>query len=265
MTAVAQNDSELLFEEYLTAHGYSNWTHEAPVEGKRKKPDYRMDFGDSSLFFEVKEFDGPPPPMVCSYYDPYPPIREKINQAVRQFKEYKDFSCSLVLANPKAAFAQLGDHWVILGAMLGNLGFTVPLEIVPGKKHPSENVFLGGGKMVNHKRQEPQNTTISSVIVLGIYPLRQKTINIAIKNRQKELGRHTTFDEDLEFYEAIPDNPELRRPRVVVYQNPFARIPFRRDVFRGSFDETWGVEGKFIRRVFVGGEVARIESALERE
>jgi hypothetical protein len=48
------------------------------------------------------------------------------------------------------------------------------------------------------------------------------------------------LDEDLEFYEAIPESPELRRVRVVVYENPFARIPFRQDLFRGPFDELPG-------------------------
>src|ERR1035437_9655565 len=49
------------------------------------------------------------------------------NQAARQFKEYKEFSCSVVLANPTSAFVRLADPWAILGAMLGNLGFTVPV------------------------------------------------------------------------------------------------------------------------------------------
>lgn len=37
--------SELLFEEYLTAHGYMGWTHEKPMEGKPTTPDYRLLFG----------------------------------------------------------------------------------------------------------------------------------------------------------------------------------------------------------------------------
>jgi hypothetical protein len=45
----------------------------------------------------------------------------------------------------------------------------------------------------------------------------------------------------LEFYETIPDTAELRRVRVVVYENPFARIPFSRDLFRGPFDERWAL------------------------
>ena len=81
MTAANRNESEILFEEYLTAHGHNEWTHESPVEGKRKNPDYRLEYGGSSYFFEVKEFDAPMPPMGGGKYDPYGPIREKINQS----------------------------------------------------------------------------------------------------------------------------------------------------------------------------------------
>jgi hypothetical protein len=194
-------------------------------------------------------------------YDPYRPIREKINQVAR-LKEYKEFPCSVVLANPREAFVSLGDHSAIIGAMLGNLGFKIQLGVKPGDDQPIEEIFTGGGKMMNYKRQEPQNTTISSVIVLGTYPLRQARIKIAIREHQKELGRNTTVDEDLEFYEAISDSPELRRVRVVVYENPFARLPLSRDLFRGPFDERWGGDGEFMRRVYVGSEVAAIESVL---
>jgi len=230
VTAAIRNESELLFEEYLTAHGYTNWTHEVPVEGKRRNPDYQLEHDGSSLIFEVKEFEAQMPTMGVGTYDPYGPIREKINQATRQFKEYKEFSCSVVLANPQAAFVHLGDPWAIIGAMLGNLGFQFQLGVRPDKDHPLEQIFTRGGKMVNDKRRKPQNTTISSVIVLGSYPLRQNRIRLAIKGRQQELGRETTINEDLAFYEAIPDSLELRRVRVVVYENPFARIPFQQDL-----------------------------------
>jgi hypothetical protein len=53
---VAQrNESETLFEEYLTAHGYVDWTHEVPVEGKRKTPDYRLEYGVCSHFWFLSE------------------------------------------------------------------------------------------------------------------------------------------------------------------------------------------------------------------
>jgi hypothetical protein len=262
MPDARRNESELLFEEYLTAHKYTNWTHEVPVKGKRKKPDFRLEHGGSSHFFEVKEFEAPLPTPGFSTYDPYGPIREKINQATRQFREYKEYSCSVVLANPKSAFVHLGDPWAIIGAMLGNLGFQFQFGVKPDEEHRLEQVFTGGGKMVNYKRQEPQNTTVSSVIVLGTYPLRRNRIRAAIKDRQRELGRGTTLDEDLAFYEAMPESSDLRRVRVSVYDNPYARIPLHQDLFKGPYDERWSVDGEFMKRVYLGLEVARFEEVL---
>jgi hypothetical protein len=257
-----RNESELLFEEYLTSHGYVSWTHEPIIAGKRKHPDYLVEHGGAEQVFEVKEFDAPLPPLGFGAYDPYLPIREKINRATRQFKEYKECPCSLVLANPKGAFVQLSDPWAIFGAMLGNMGFTIPVGPNAPRGGQPKNVFLGGGKRVNEKRREPQNTTVSSIVVLGTFPLREKRIGMAIKERQAELGRMTTIEEDVEFYEAIPDSPDLRRVRVYVYENPYARIPHSRDSFNGPFDQRWGADGGFIRRVFVGTEVARFEETL---
>lgn len=262
MPSKVRYESELLFEEYLTAHGYTDWTHEIPVEGKRKRPDYRLQCGGASHVFEVKEFDAPPPVLGFGCYDPYGPIREKINQATRQFSEYKEFSCSVVLANPKSAFVDLGYPWAIAGAMLGNLGFSFERGVVPDQDHPIEQVFTCGGKMVNYKRQEPQNTTVSAVIVLETYPLRRNGIRLAIKERQNLLGRPTTLEEDLAFDEAMPETPDLRRVRVVTYENPYARIPLRPELLCGPFDERWGVKGEFISRVYIGPEAARIEDAL---
>jgi len=85
-------DSELLFEQYLLAHGLNQWDYETEIEGKKKRPDYRLEFQGDLLFFDVKEFhrksnESPRGPIA---YDPYPPVREKINAAREKFKEYKE-------------------------------------------------------------------------------------------------------------------------------------------------------------------------------
>ena len=258
MSNKARTDSEVLFEEYLTSHGHQEWTHEEPIEGKLKNPDYRIEHSGSLLFFEVKEFESAMPSMGYGAYDPYRPIREKINQAALQFKEYKEFPCSVVLASPKPTFVHLAYPSVIIGAMLGNLGVQFP---VGGTTDQMEQVFLGGGKMINDQRQEPQNTSISAVVVLTRYPLREKQVRITINERESELGRRLTIEEQMELYEAV-DPAEHRRVRVVVYENPYARMPLTRELFRGPFDERYGVDGEFIRRIYVGDEIERINDAL---
>lgn len=256
-------ESEQLFEQYLTAHGYTDWEHEPEIEGKRKKPDYRLAVAGSYFFFEVKEFDAPLPTLGYGSYDPYGPLREKINRAARQFKEFKAFACSVVMANPKYSFVDLDTPGIIIGSMLGNLGFEVQIGVPPGQQNSPKQVFTGGGKMVNYKRQKPQNTTISSIVILDHYPLRQMKIEIALDAWKRELGE-PSLEEVWGFCDAFPKTPEDRVLRVAVYENPYARIPLRRDLFRGPFDGRWGVDGEVLRRVYVGDDLRRIEEQLER-
>ena len=262
MNNMNRNESEQLFEQYLSTHGYENWAHEAPFEGRLKNPDYTLEHSGSTFIFEVKEFNTPMPGLGYSAYDPYRPIREKINQAARQFKEYKEFPCSAVLASPKPTFVHLAYPWAIIGAMLGNLGAQFQMGVMPDENHPMKQVFLGGGKMVNQKRQQPQNRTISAVIVLSKYDLRRQRIRVAITEQEKKLARKITPDEQLRFYTAIPESPELHPVRLVVYENPYARIPFSRDLFCGPFDERWGPDGDFLRRLFIGHEIQKIEEVI---
>jgi hypothetical protein len=255
--------SEILFERYLATHGYSGLKHEEPVEGKSTTPDYALPFRSATLYFEVKEFA--PSDLIPGYkaYDAYGPVREKINQAARQFKYYKENSCSLVLANPKGAFVAL-EPWAILGAMLGNLGFTVPLGRRSEETLPHENTFLHGGKMIDYLFEKPRNATISAVIVLDHYPLRDKSCALAIREKEVEQSRKLTVDEVFDL-PSPPSLSSMANPlRVVVLENPFARIPLPRDIFQGPFDEWWGMAGQNITQLFVGEEILRVEDQLRQ-
>jgi hypothetical protein len=254
----AKTQSELLFEEYLRTHGHSDWKDEAPIEGKPTNPDYRLEFNGTSYFFEIKEFEAQPVRLGSGYFDPYGPLREKVNKVTRQFKHYKEFSCSVVLANPNMAFV-IFEPWAIMGTMLGNIGF----EVAIGEKaEPVDKVFTSGGKMVNDKQKKPQNTTISSIIVLQPYPLRQDLIRINVKQNEEKLRRRLYMEEILEIHDGIPDSPDLRVVRVVVYENPFARIPLSRELFCGNYDERFGnVDGR-MSRIFSGEGIKGIEQLL---
>jgi len=59
--------------------------------------------------------------------------------------------------------------------------------------------------------------------------------------------------------EEMGDDKRQRRVRVVVFENPFARIPLSRDLFQGPLDERWCADGDFMRRVFVGQEIQAAE------
>jgi hypothetical protein len=154
----------------LNSNGFrGRWTYEPQIPGKSKKPDYLLKYNGQECFFEVKELrkKGNEPTKRSAYIDPYTGLRKEINEARKQFKQFKEHSCSLVVFNVDDKQARL-DPQTVFGAMLGNLGFQMYVDVAEGKavKGTERNAFLNGGKMINYKRRQPQNTTISAIIVL---------------------------------------------------------------------------------------------------
>jgi hypothetical protein len=195
----------------------------------------------TDLFFEVKEFDAPLPPTGVVWFDGYGPIRAKISKAIKQFKHYRDYSCSLVLANPNAAFVMLSYPWAILGSMFGDLGVQFPVGSSAPANVPHRQVYLGGGRMRNPKSRGPQNTTISAVVSLIYYNVHQQLLLIRLHRQASELGRSLTPDELMELVASVPVRGPQSVLRVTVYENPDARIPLNPGLFRGPFDERWGL------------------------
>ena len=122
--------------------------------------------------------------------------------------------------------------------MLGRLGFSVPLHI---HRHPSpeedqiKSVFLSGGKM-HQERQGvivgPQNQTISAIIVLGRVAAGERLFHAEMREREARLGRRHDWDEfslELERARLTTKDPRRRPLRVVVHENPYARIPLPSD------------------------------------
>ena len=108
--------SERLFETYLRSHGVNEFDYEPEIVGFTRHPEYRMRLAESELFFGVKEFEPPQEIRAGGSFDPYPPIRSKINEAQKQLRALKGQMCGIVLANPHDSFVFL-EPMVIFGAM----------------------------------------------------------------------------------------------------------------------------------------------------
>jgi hypothetical protein len=79
------------------------------------------------------------------------------------------------------------DWQHIYGAMLGNLGWSVPLDL-PGRPAPEEaetrSIFMGGGKMHRERSgtpKNPQNQTISGISVLGRVAAGERSFHASIR------------------------------------------------------------------------------------
>lgn len=87
--------SEQLFEGYLNASGLPNFCFEPTQDGTAKRPDYSLDVPNGKLLFELKQFDqtAADANLLGGAYDPYRPIREKIESARKKFKDLDRFCC----------------------------------------------------------------------------------------------------------------------------------------------------------------------------
>lgn len=169
-----KNKSETLFEAYLRANGYFDFDYEKEIQGSAQRPDYTLRFNGAEILFEVKEFQATPGDFTpgFDYFDPYRPLREKIDAARQKFKRLKTYCCCLVLYNVNKPLV-LMDWQHIYGAMLGNVGFSLPLDIPGCPKSPNRSIlsiFMREGKMTRWLKGVivgPQNRTISAILVLA--------------------------------------------------------------------------------------------------
>lgn len=266
-----KNESELLFEAHLRASGLPDFVFEMELPGTSRLPDYAVPWNDSFLLFEVKEFRGDADDFRSGsgFYDPYPPVREKINAASRKFKDLETYCCSLVLYNVDKPLIHL-DWQFIYGAMLGNLGWSVPVDL-PGHPAPSDketrSVFLSGGKM--HRERQgvpfaPQNQTISAILVLQQFPTGQRRFAAWVIRLEQQRGAKLEIDEIFKEVEAASGtdrDASLRELRVVVHEAPYARISLPTELFRGPYDERYGGRDGRIQRLFQGDEIAKFDEA----
>jgi protein-tyrosine phosphatase len=257
---------ERLFERYLLLQGVSQYEYEVSKEGKQKKPDFRVML-DREYFFEVKDFQTKDSLHGGNFYDPHQKIREKINDARKKFREYDGSPCCLVLYNNNASLVDIESPSIMLGAMLGDLGWTLEIDPERGELDPNSIKvrFVGRGSMMQPHWTKPQNTRISALITLRQVAVGPRKMEVLIDKLKKDphtktaaqtLSRLFTTDIDFDKHE--------RQLGVIVWENPHAKIPFPRSLFCGSYDLRYGQNtGDVIDRVFTGPELAELEE-LER-
>ena len=115
--------------------------------------------------------------------------------------------------------------------MLGNLGFSVPINI-PGNPAPEDakvsSIFMSGGRMHRERAGVPvaaQNQTISAILVLGRVPAGERLFHAELREREGQTGERIGVENVLRELELARDTPRdtRRRPlRIVVHENPYA-------------------------------------------
>jgi len=227
---------ELAFEEYLNGQAIP-FEHEPPLSFTNKLIDYVIEHPThGTIYFEVKDLNSPPPSGSFSAFDPYLPIRNHIEEGQRKFKDFAEELCALVLFAPPGSFVNLMEPHVMLGAMYGNLGFTIPFDPISGTADSSqiESKFLvGEGKMVRPTRH--QNTRIAALISLVSYSTFAKEAVLYVRTDDGRSPRER-WDDALSGRAGISQDPTLC---VTVWENGTAKRRLPQDLFRGTMDAWW--------------------------
>jgi hypothetical protein len=278
--AITATESEQLLETYLLSQGLTEFEFEPQLGDSAQRPDYLVHVGQKVILLEVKQFEATAADLRPGFggaYDPYAPIREKIDAGRKKFKELKNYCCCLILYNREKPLVDLGWQFVY-GAMLGNMAFRIPFNPARGAlgNQLKRGFFGPGGKMVRYskgelpKPMEPQNSTISAVVVLQQMGVGKRRFDIAMKQWEQELGRELTFEEHFEAMSnarGTERDMSLTQLRVVVCENPYARVPLPREIFRGPYDETYGVDEatrSHVTRLFAGEQIKELEPKNNR-
>jgi hypothetical protein len=243
------------------------YAFEKEFPGKSKRPDYTVTKSGICLF-DVKDFD-PSAPKGYGAYDPYPRIREKIAAGKEKFKEFKEFPCSLVLRNNGSPLVHLEKPEIVLGAMYGDAGLTIPIDTTTGTACGDFSpAFLGRGKMFRYGDIEnARNTTISALITLRFVGVGQRRFDKIWQERKRVDKNFGRGDLDAAFAEVSDEaanrNPDFdieeRQLGVIVWENAVARIALPRELFTGPYDERWGFEDSQQRIVFRGEKLKELD------
>ena len=136
-----------------------------------------------------------------------------------------------MLYNNDKPLVELGWQYVY-GAMLGNMGFSIPVNTETGIADETQvkNKYMVAGKMYRYLDGQAialQNQTISAILVLRRYLVGAKRFEIAMKHKEKELGRKLElleFWDETERARGTALDLSLSQLRVIVHENPFSRI-----------------------------------------
>ena len=258
-----RTQSEALLQEYLRSHGLTDVEVEPAIENSSTRPDYRLRADGAEVLLDVEDFTAKPEDLRVrgGTYNPYGPIREKISAARRKFKDMDGHCCCLVLQNQERP--RVGLNWqIVMGAMLSDLGF--PFSANSKTDHAETSKTDEVARTRENLAIAPENTTISAIIVVERYGIGEKRFRLFVHDREQELGRELSVEEYLQSVEESAGTERdlsLNRIRVRVHENPYAKVPLDRRLFRGPFDERYGlVEGaNRWGQVYAGRGVAEFE------
>lgn len=259
--------SEEWFAGYLDEAKYP-WTYEPSVDGSSKLSDFHVTLEGLELFCDVKERKATDWPEGAHCIDPYKGVRKLIKKSRDKFRNYKTQLCAPVVFNNGDYYTRL-DPFCVYGAMLGEPAIQFDFIADEGRLDgdSARSVFTRSkGAIVEcygPLKIYESAKNISAVITLEKHSPKNPEFDVAhaaeVARQSAALGRPLTRDEAFGInYDLLEQGlryslPE--RPRVIVCQNPFARVEFPEHLFKGDYDERWSLVDGTLTRVWQGPKV----------
>src|ERR1700722_7096648 len=221
-----RTESEEIFERYMDGQNVP-WTRVA--DSIQKHPDYRVEHRNVSCFFEVKEFEDPAV-KPNGGFNPCPAIQEKVLQAKRQFRDYREHCCALVLWNSKSIYRSLFLD-LVPSAAFGKFVHCDAQSAGRLRADPPTYGFSGPGEL-----SRSQNTTISAIVILGRFQLNHLWLRMwQILMEKDKRGEEITPWVQFGVLEELSSEQEVTFSyegtiRALILENPYARIPFPADL-----------------------------------
>jgi hypothetical protein len=264
-TKAVKTEAEIVFEGCLNQRGLR---FEYDALAGNKKPDYLIHGPSGDCVIEVKQIEKPKslPP---GGFNPDRFVRAKIDDARKQFREYKHLSCSLAIFS-KSMFGP-SDPGVILSAAFGP-GFQ-QYDRDGSRIDPRPTFYRFSNKSELRPEQQfladamlspAANTTFSAIILVMRYELNELHLEVwrrlyAMQVSGQEVRPNDQFGLLNELGPALVDKRRFCGTiRVVVIENRYARIPFPEELFRGPFDQRWGWQENLYGPIWIGCELERL-------
>jgi hypothetical protein len=265
---------EDLFAAYLGDRGRT-FAYEELLGGPR--PDFRVVSDPTDVICEVVD----PEPIAADFGerrvgagpDPYVKIRAVIGRKKTQGAGAKGrLPYVIVIRPPSVADLQPYDPHVLIGAMLGDVAFSIPVS-PRGPSGPTTLVTTSGGRMqpamnTRFSALAPaMNTRFSALAVLWtVNPTRALLDAVTAEALRDVRGDVARIHVILETHERLTADgtykPDLVAPRLAVFHNPHAAVRLPISFFDGPFDRQWADAGDGAVRLVSVGVSAR---ALARE
>lgn len=269
---------EAAFETYMRENSM-RFRYEVQEFGKARRPDYTIRFGARKVKIDVKDLeedsgvsttidqgklsaiavgeaedDGTAMELHLAggAYDPHGKLREKVNVARAQFREYKGTPCAVVLYTEDHG-ADLRSAEIMLGVMYGNYGISIPFNVERGDFVGTEPEYgFHGGGSVLHRRTSREKARIQNTTISALITLREVKIGAA------RLAEHVDAHDEAAYTYDPALHARLKVDEVhfgvIVWENAFAATPLPDGLFRGPYDEYWSAkpDGSGNTRTHVG-------------